>query len=86
MPIPFKKHIQHLNASHLEKRGAALVLKDEDMKKGLVDILQGLMQDEGRRAEMAEAMGKQAKPNAARRMAGLLRALAASTRKDVPAA
>ena len=86
VPIPFKKHIQHLNASYLEKRGAALVLKDEDMKEGLVDILQGLMQHEGRRAEMAEAMGKQAKPNAARRLAGLLRELAASTRREGPEA
>lgn len=85
VPLPYEKNlIQHLNASYLEKRGAALVLKDEDMKDALVDTLQELMQDEGRRAQMAAAMGKLTHPNAARRLAGLLHELAASTPKEVP--
>lgn len=82
VPIPFEKHIQHINADFLEKRGAALIVKDQDMKKSLLPAVRGLMQDKGRRTEMAAAMGRLARPNAARRLAHLLLELGDTERKE----
>jgi UDP-N-acetylglucosamine--N-acetylmuramyl-(pentapeptide) pyrophosphoryl-undecaprenol N-acetylglucosamine transferase len=82
VPIPFKKHIQHINADFLSKRGAALIMNDEDMKHKLLDTLQQLMKDEQRREKMAAAMGKLANPHAAKRLAHILLDLAGSERKE----
>ncbi|MEX2160832.1 MAG: glycosyltransferase [Anaerolineales bacterium] len=77
VPIPFKQHLQHVNAAYLQQHGAALVLSDEEMQAALADTLLGLVGDEPRLQKMAAAMAALARPDAAKRIAGLLRGLAA---------
>jgi len=82
VPIPFEKHIQHLNADFLSNRGAALILEDEEMNSTLLPALQELMKDQQRRDGMAAAMSKLANPKAAKHLANILLDLADSERKE----
>lgn len=81
VPIPFEKHLQHVNAAYMEKRGAASILKDSELGEKLESTLLALIKDEPRRAEMSLAMSRLANPNAAKQIAGLLRELAGKTQK-----
>ncbi|MCW5874554.1 MAG: UDP-N-acetylglucosamine--N-acetylmuramyl-(pentapeptide) pyrophosphoryl-undecaprenol N-acetylglucosamine transferase [Anaerolineales bacterium] len=77
VPIPFKQHIQHDNAALLAQRGAAVVLADADMGSQLAATVRGLLADAPRLQAMREAMAAIAVPDAAARLAGLLRQLGA---------
>ncbi|MEX1247367.1 MAG: undecaprenyldiphospho-muramoylpentapeptide beta-N-acetylglucosaminyltransferase [Anaerolineales bacterium] len=77
VPIPFKQHLQHMNASYLQAHGAAVVLPDEQMQASLIELLIGLMGDKPRLKKMATAMAALAQPDAAKQIARLLRGLAA---------
>ncbi|UYN89755.1 MAG: UDP-N-acetylglucosamine--N-acetylmuramyl-(pentapeptide) pyrophosphoryl-undecaprenol N-acetylglucosamine transferase [Anaerolineales bacterium] len=77
VPIPFKQHIQHDNAALLSQRGAAMVLPDERMGAELAATVRGLLADKPRLADMRSAMAALAMPDAAARLAGLLRQLGA---------
>jgi UDP-N-acetylglucosamine--N-acetylmuramyl-(pentapeptide) pyrophosphoryl-undecaprenol N-acetylglucosamine transferase len=75
VPIPFKQHLQHQNAAYLQDHDAAVVLADEDMKDQLVSTVLGLIADKPHLAAMSAAMRKLAAPDAAKRIAALLRGL-----------
>lgn len=77
VPIAFKQHIQHINAAYLEQKGAAIILPDDQMQSRLAETVLGVMGDATRRQQMAAAMAALAKPDAAKRIAALLRDLAA---------
>lgn len=77
VPIPFTQHIQHDNAALLAQRGAAVVLADEDMPSQLAATVRGLLADAPRLQAMRAAMAALAAPDAAARLAGLLRQLGA---------
>jgi UDP-N-acetylglucosamine--N-acetylmuramyl-(pentapeptide) pyrophosphoryl-undecaprenol N-acetylglucosamine transferase len=83
VPIPFEQHLQHLNAAYLEKRGAALILKDSEMADHLVATVLSLLQDDSRREQMAQAMSRLAVPKAANKIAALLRELGNSRKESV---
>jgi UDP-N-acetylglucosamine--N-acetylmuramyl-(pentapeptide) pyrophosphoryl-undecaprenol N-acetylglucosamine transferase len=75
VPIPFKQHLQHQNAAYLQDHDAAVVLADEDMHAELASTVRGLIADKPRLAAMSAAMRKLAVPDAAARIAALLRGL-----------
>ena len=87
VPLPQEKNlVQHLNADFLAKRGAAMILKDEDMRHHLLDAVQGLMLNDQRREAMSSAMAKLAQPDAAKRLARMLTELGRAHQKDTQAA
>jgi UDP-N-acetylglucosamine--N-acetylmuramyl-(pentapeptide) pyrophosphoryl-undecaprenol N-acetylglucosamine transferase len=75
VPIPFREHLQHINAAYLEQHKAARILPDDEMDKSLVGTILDLIRDKDRLAAMSAAMDALAKPDAAARIAELLRNL-----------
>ncbi len=75
IPYPYAGGHQRLNARYLERRGAAVVLDDNDLHR-LLPLAGSLIQDEGRLQVMRDASLRLARPNAARDIARILRQLA----------
>jgi UDP-N-acetylglucosamine--N-acetylmuramyl-(pentapeptide) pyrophosphoryl-undecaprenol N-acetylglucosamine transferase len=87
VPLPQEKNlVQHLNADFLAKRGAAVILKDEDMRHHLLDTVQGLLLSDERREAMSTAMAKLAQPHAAKRLARMLMEMGTANKKDTQSA
>jgi UDP-N-acetylglucosamine--N-acetylmuramyl-(pentapeptide) pyrophosphoryl-undecaprenol N-acetylglucosamine transferase len=78
IPIPFREHLQHVNAAYLRDHNAAVVLADEAMQESLSTTVLELVHDRDRLKKMGAAMASLSKPDAAARIAGLLRRLSAS--------
>jgi len=76
VPYPHAWRYQKINAEYLVKRGAAVVLKDEELEDGLLATVQGLMKSLKRREAMGSAMRKMARPKAGKRIAEMLIGLA----------
>jgi UDP-N-acetylglucosamine--N-acetylmuramyl-(pentapeptide) pyrophosphoryl-undecaprenol N-acetylglucosamine transferase len=70
--IPGSFSDQSTNAEYLEERGAAMTLTGAAID-GLADEVVALLDDDGRREAMAQAMRDVAEPDAAGRIASLLR-------------
>ena len=70
---------QHANAAYLVERGAATALHPDDLEQ-LPETAIALLDDEPRRAAMADAMRALARPDAAQRLATMLRELAGRSR------
>ncbi|HLD93777.1 MAG TPA: UDP-N-acetylglucosamine--N-acetylmuramyl-(pentapeptide) pyrophosphoryl-undecaprenol N-acetylglucosamine transferase [Anaerolineales bacterium] len=83
VPIPFREHLQHVNAAYLKDRGAAEVLPDGEMQGSLVDAILELVHDRQRLRRMSTAMSALAKPNAATHIAELLRNLGTPSGRKV---
>jgi UDP-N-acetylglucosamine--N-acetylmuramyl-(pentapeptide) pyrophosphoryl-undecaprenol N-acetylglucosamine transferase len=62
---------QRWNARYLVERGAAVQLEDEDLSN-LFSMIQSLLSDDERREDMASAMRRLARPEAAREIARVL--------------
>lgn len=75
VPYPYAWRYQEVNARFLERRGAAVVLQDNELSTHLKNTVQDLMIDRKRRASMRQAMFSMAAPNAAESIAELLRGL-----------
>jgi UDP-N-acetylglucosamine--N-acetylmuramyl-(pentapeptide) pyrophosphoryl-undecaprenol N-acetylglucosamine transferase len=61
---------QTKNAQAMVKSGAACLLKDEDVKELLPELVEKLINDQQKRKKMQEAALKMARPNAAKEIAG----------------
>jgi UDP-N-acetylglucosamine--N-acetylmuramyl-(pentapeptide) pyrophosphoryl-undecaprenol N-acetylglucosamine transferase len=77
VPYPYAWRYQKVNADYLVQHGAAILLKDADLKDRLFHIVQELFDQPARLQSMARAMRAQARPQAAGQIAGLLKELAA---------
>jgi len=75
VPIPFRGHLQHVNAAYLQDRGAAVILADEKISESLADMIFEFIRDRQRLGKMSSAMAALAKPDATARIARLLRDL-----------
>jgi len=65
VPFPFAaEDHQTVNAQHLVDKGAALLIKDSEAKEKLVATAIGLLQDETRRRQLEENIGRLAVTNA----------------------
>lgn len=74
---------QVLNAEPLERAGAAVIIPDRELTpERLAQVLEELLQDEGKRARMARASRELGRPRAAEQVAGM--ALALAERKGGP--
>ena len=68
---------QRPNARYLEERGAAVVLENDQLEK-LTDVVRELFSDDSRRRAMGAAALRLAQPEAAQRIAQVLREVAAT--------
>jgi UDP-N-acetylglucosamine--N-acetylmuramyl-(pentapeptide) pyrophosphoryl-undecaprenol N-acetylglucosamine transferase len=69
VPYPHAWRYQKVNAEHLAGRGAALVLRDEDLAPQLGPTVLALLSDRERLRGMAEASRRLARPDAAQAIA-----------------
>jgi UDP-N-acetylglucosamine--N-acetylmuramyl-(pentapeptide) pyrophosphoryl-undecaprenol N-acetylglucosamine transferase len=73
VPIPFREHLQHVNAQYLEAHNAALVIPDGAMQTWLDRMILDLLRDQNRLSAMSRSMSALAKPDAATQIAKLIR-------------
>jgi UDP-N-acetylglucosamine--N-acetylmuramyl-(pentapeptide) pyrophosphoryl-undecaprenol N-acetylglucosamine transferase len=72
VPYPFAWRYQMVNAEYLAARQAAVILKDEELPDQLASLVRQLIRDREKRAQMRQAMGSLAVPEAAASIAELL--------------
>ena len=75
-PYPYAWRYQKVNADHLGQQGAAIMIKDADLKEQLFSTVKELFDQPARLQAMARAMHAQSRPQAANQIAGLLKQLA----------
>ncbi|MFW5713297.1 MAG: undecaprenyldiphospho-muramoylpentapeptide beta-N-acetylglucosaminyltransferase [Brevefilum sp.] len=85
VPYPYAWRYQKVNASFLEDRGAAILLKDENLHEKLYDMIHELLSDPARLSKMSKAMSSLATPDAAEKISQLIRELAGESHGGVPA-
>ena len=76
VPYPYAWRYQKVNADWLADRGAAVVVKDEDLPEMMSRIIQELITDADKRKGMAAAAKALSRPHAAQEIARHLIALA----------
>jgi len=72
VPYPYAWHYQKTNADHLEKLGAAVILRDEDMPELLKSTILNLLNNPQRLQSMRDSMKRAYTPNAAEKIAAIL--------------
>lgn len=75
VPYPYAGGHQQLNARYLQENGAAVILDNRNLPS-LLPLVGGLLHDEAKLRAMSEASRRLARPDAAQRIASLLRELA----------
>ena len=78
VPYPHAWRYQKVNAQYLVERGAAVLLRDEDLAVGLLPAIRGLMQDRQRRLQMKQILHTLARPQAAEQIGLIIMRLALS--------
>ena len=77
VPFPDPAVHQEENAEYLVRQGAAVALRDEDLLIQLGEVLEGLLSDRERLGEMGGACSALARPQAAAKIAAMIREAAA---------
>jgi len=76
VPYPYAWRYQKVNAEYLSEKGAAILVKDENLAERLLPLVDELLGDPQKLDEMKEAMKRLARPQAAEKIAAELLALA----------
>jgi undecaprenyldiphospho-muramoylpentapeptide beta-N-acetylglucosaminyltransferase len=69
VPYPHAWRYQKVNADYLAERGAAMIVKDEMLKKDLLTVIKDLLANPSKRAAMSQAMKSLSHPQAAQAIA-----------------
>ncbi len=72
VPYPYAWRYQKVNAEYLSERGAAILVKDEDLDAQILPLVDDLWQNEQKLEEMRAAMKALATPQAAEKIAAEL--------------
>ena len=72
VPYPYAWRYQKVNADYLVDRGAAVLLRDEDLKRELLTVINNLLANPVYLAHMSRAMSALSQPMAAERISELL--------------
>ncbi|UCH58575.1 MAG: UDP-N-acetylglucosamine--N-acetylmuramyl-(pentapeptide) pyrophosphoryl-undecaprenol N-acetylglucosamine transferase [Anaerolineales bacterium] len=78
VPYPYAWRYQQVNAQYLAERGAALVLQDAKVSTDLLPLIRDLIHNREKLSAMRTAMSGLVQPEAAKNIAGELRALAST--------
>jgi UDP-N-acetylglucosamine:LPS N-acetylglucosamine transferase len=81
VPYPYAWRYQQINAGYLERRGAALIIQDDDLPDRLLPEVRRLMKNRSVLEKMRSAMGAMANPQAASIIASQLSELASRSRR-----
>ena len=76
VPYPYAWRYQKVNAEYLSKKGAAILVKDENLTERLLPLVDDLLGDPQKLDAMKKAMKSLARPQAAEKIAAELLALA----------
>jgi undecaprenyldiphospho-muramoylpentapeptide beta-N-acetylglucosaminyltransferase len=76
VPYPYAWRYQKVNASYLEDRGAAVILRDEDLGSKLLEQVIALMTNRKKLSRMSKAMSSLATPEAAFKIAAMINEMA----------
>jgi UDP-N-acetylglucosamine--N-acetylmuramyl-(pentapeptide) pyrophosphoryl-undecaprenol N-acetylglucosamine transferase len=79
VPYPFAWRYQHVNADYLVRHGGAVVIRDEQLNTALLPGIQSLFDEPTRLESMSRAMRALAHPQAANKLAGLVKELASGS-------
>jgi len=72
VPYPYAWRYQKVNADYLVERGAAVLLRDEDLKSDLLTVINDLLANPAYLAHMSRSMSALSQPMAAERISELL--------------
>ncbi len=72
VPYPYAWRYQKVNAQFLAERGAAIMVRDEELPARVLPLVRDLMGNPARRKKMSEAMHQLARPLAAQAIAQVL--------------
>ncbi len=75
VPYPYAWRYQKINAEYLSSKGAAIVIRDEDLKNSVVPVIQDLMNNRDKLSSMKKNMSALSISGAARNIALLLEEL-----------
>jgi UDP-N-acetylglucosamine--N-acetylmuramyl-(pentapeptide) pyrophosphoryl-undecaprenol N-acetylglucosamine transferase len=84
VPYPHAWRYQQVNAEYLAERGAAVILRDEELDQALYSHIHRLMADPAELLRMSQAMATLAVPDAATKIADLMRELAGNANGGLP--
>ena len=84
VPYPHAWRYQKINAGYLADRGAAVILRDEDLENALYDQIHALISDREKLAQMSQAMSSLAVPYAAQKIAELINEVAGNQDGGLP--
>ncbi len=76
VPYPYAWRYQKVNAEYLSEKGAAVLVKDENLEERLLPLVDDLLSNPQKLEAMRVAMKEEARPNAAKDIAAELLALA----------
>ena len=76
VPYPYAWRYQRINAEYLVQHEAALMIRDENMQASLLNTIEDLLALPEKLAQMSNAMKSLAQPQAAQKLATLVRELA----------
>jgi UDP-N-acetylglucosamine--N-acetylmuramyl-(pentapeptide) pyrophosphoryl-undecaprenol N-acetylglucosamine transferase len=76
VPYPYAWRYQKVNAEYLQEKGAARMVRDEDLQENLLSLISNLLENPQKLSEMRSAMQTLSHPNAAENIAQELLALA----------
>jgi UDP-N-acetylglucosamine--N-acetylmuramyl-(pentapeptide) pyrophosphoryl-undecaprenol N-acetylglucosamine transferase len=79
VPYPYAWRYQQVNAEYLASRGAAVILKDDELPPRLLPEIRRLIANRSGLEEMRRAMRSLAQPQAADTLAALLEGMAATS-------
>lgn len=80
VPYPYAWRYQQVNADYLAQNGAAVIIRDEQLGTALLPAIQSLLDEPARLKSMSRAMRSLAQPQAADKLAGLVRQLASHSK------
>ena len=72
VPYPYAWRYQQINANYLAERGAAVIVRDEDLERDLFNQIVELISDSSKLSDMSRSMSALATPNSAAKIAALM--------------
>ena len=84
VPYPYAWRYQQVNASYLAERGAAVILRDEELEHALYNQVHDLIANPAKLTKMSQAMSALAVPDAASKIAELMQEMAGMTNGGLP--
>ncbi len=84
VPYPHAWRYQQVNADYLAEQGAAVILRDEDLENDLYDQVHSLVSDPETLMRMGRAMAALARPDAAEKIAVLMREMTGTIDGGLP--